>query len=73
MIDRSMLARLRKAAAAADDDINLSDPDAPLVTDWASAESGRFFKPVKRLKRFRIDAEVVAYFEGQGKGYQAAA
>jgi uncharacterized protein (DUF4415 family) len=54
-----------------DDEINLTDPDAPLVTDWSDAQRGRFFKPVKRLKTFRIDADVLAYFEGQGKGYQA--
>jgi uncharacterized protein (DUF4415 family) len=66
-----MLARLRAAAEMPDDQINLTDPDAPLVTDWHGAERGKFFKPIKRLKSFRIDADVLAYFEGQGKGYQS--
>ncbi len=62
---------LKKAAAMPNEKINLADPDAPLVTDWSGGERGKFFKPVKRLKSFHIDADVLAYFEGQGKGYQS--
>ena len=32
--------------------------------------SGRFYKPVKTLKSLRIDADVLAYFESRGPGYQ---
>jgi uncharacterized protein (DUF4415 family) len=69
-VDAAMLARLRAAAAMPDEQIDLTDPDAPLVTDWRRAVQGKFFKPVKRLKSFRIDADVLDCFESQGKGYQ---
>ena len=64
-----MLSRLREAAALTDKDINLADPDAPLILDWSNAERGRFYRPVKRLKSFRIDADVLAFYEAQGRGY----
>lgn len=70
-VDPAALARLRAAAAQPNGQIDLGDPDAPVTTDWSGAVQGRFFKPVKRLKSFRIDADVLAYFEGQGKGYRA--
>ena len=69
-LDSDSLARLRAAAALPDDRINLSTPDAPEVRDWTGAERGRFYKPVKKLKSLRIDADVLAFFEAQGPGYQ---
>jgi uncharacterized protein (DUF4415 family) len=69
-LDPESLARLRAAAALPDDQINLSDPDAPEVLDWSGAVRGRFYKPVKKLKSLRIDADVLAFFEAQGPGYQ---
>jgi uncharacterized protein (DUF4415 family) len=69
-IDPASLARLRAAALLPDDQIDLSDPDAPEVRDWTGAVRGRFYKPVKKLKSLRIDADVLAFFEAQGPGYQ---
>jgi uncharacterized protein (DUF4415 family) len=69
--DSTLMAQVRAAAALPDKDINLTDPDAPHMTDWSGAERGRFYRPVKRLKSLRIDADVLAYFESLGKGYQA--
>jgi uncharacterized protein (DUF4415 family) len=69
-LDPDSLARLRAAAALPDDQIDLSDPDAPEVRDWSGAVRGRFYKPVKKLKSLRIDADVLAFFEAQGPGYQ---
>lgn len=70
-VDSETLARLRAAAAMPEAEIDLTDTDAPLTLDWSGAERGRYFKPVKRHKSFRIDADVLAWFEAQGKGYQA--
>lgn len=64
------IVRLQAAAAVADDKIDLTDPDAPEVTDWTGAERGRLYRPVKRLKSLRLDADVLAFFEAQGPGYQ---
>jgi uncharacterized protein (DUF4415 family) len=69
-MDPEQLARLASAAAMPDADINTNDPDAPEVVDWSRALRGRFYRPVKQLKSLRIDADVLAYFQGQGPGYQ---
>jgi uncharacterized protein (DUF4415 family) len=61
---------LRAIASLPDDQINLSDPDAPETLDWSGAVRGRFYRPVKKLKSLRIDADVLAFFEAQGPGYQ---
>ena len=53
-----------------DSQIDTTDPDAPEVVDWSGAVRGRFYKPVKTLKSIRLDADVLAYFQSQGKGYQ---
>jgi uncharacterized protein (DUF4415 family) len=69
-LDPDSLARLQAAATLQDDQINLSDPDAPEALNWTGAVRGRFCKPVKKLKSLRIDADVLAFFEAQGPGYQ---
>ena len=69
-LDQETQARLLAVAALPDDQINLSDPDAPETLDWTGAVHGRFYKPIKKLKSLRIDADVLAYFESQGPGYQ---
>jgi uncharacterized protein (DUF4415 family) len=63
------IARLQAAATLPDDMINLDDPDAPEVLDWADAVRGRFYRPRKVQKTLRIDADVLAYFEAQGPGH----
>ena len=69
-LDPETRTRLLAIAALPDDQVNLSDPDAPETLDWAGAVRGRFYKPVKKLKSLRIDADVLAFFEAQGPGYQ---
>ncbi len=69
-LDPASLDRLRAAAKLPDDHVDLSDPDAPEVVDWTGAVRGRFYRPVKKLKSLRIDADVLAFFEAQGPGYQ---
>jgi uncharacterized protein (DUF4415 family) len=65
-----LLSQLPAAAALPDDQINTGDPDAPEVTDWSGAVRGRFYRPVKKLRSLRVDADVLAYYEAQGPGYQ---
>jgi uncharacterized protein (DUF4415 family) len=66
--DRVMLKRL---AEMPDSEIDLSD--APELTDeqWKNAERRRFYRPVKRQITARVDADVLAWLKGQGKGYQS--
>jgi uncharacterized protein (DUF4415 family) len=49
-------------------DIDLSD--IPEVTDWSKALVGKFYRPIKKSLTIRIDADVLAWLKGQGKGYQ---
>ena len=65
-----LLAQLRAVAALPDERIDTSDPEAPEVTDWTGATRGRFYRPNKLLKSLRVDADVLAYFQAQGPGYQ---
>jgi uncharacterized protein (DUF4415 family) len=65
-----LLAQLQAAAELPDDQINTADPDAPEVADWTGATRGRFYKPNKELKSLRLDADVLAWFQAQGPGYQ---
>jgi uncharacterized protein (DUF4415 family) len=51
-----------------DGEIDFSD--APEVTDWSGAVRGVMFRPVKRHVTIRLDADVLTWFEREGKGYQ---
>lgn len=53
----------------ADDQLDLSD--IPEITDWSTAvRHGQFYRPVKQQTSIRLDADVLAWLKGQGKGYQ---
>lgn len=60
---------LKRLAARPDSQIDFSDvPEAkPRASD---IEVGRFYKPIKQLVSLRVDADVLAWFRGQGKKYQ---
>ena len=67
-------ARLERAAALPDSEIDTSDiPEAPPGA-WAGAEVGRFYRPRKEVVTIRLDADLVEYFKRQagGRGYQTA-
>jgi uncharacterized protein (DUF4415 family) len=63
---RRELERLR---ALPDSQIDLSDaPERnPRMSD---IQVGRFYRPIKQLVSIRVDADVLAWFRGQGKKYQ---
>ena len=58
-------------AAFKDEDIDLSD--MPEVVDWSRAEIGRFYRPPKKAVTMRLDADVLEWLKGSGKGYQTRA
>lgn len=67
-------ARLERAAAMPDSEIDTSDiPEAPPGA-WAGAEVGRFYRPRKEVVTIRLDSDLVDYFRRQagGRGYQTA-
>ena len=63
-------AELKALAARPDSEIDYSD--IPPVTDafWKNAMPNPFYKPIKTHASVRIDADVLAWLKGQGKGYQ---
>lgn len=44
--------------------------DIPEVSDWAGAERGRFYRPVKKQVTLRIDADLLAWFRSHSRQYQ---
>ena len=58
-------------AAMKDEDIDFSD--IPLVLDWSRAEIGKFYRPPKKAITIRLDADVLEWLKGYGKGYQTKA
>jgi uncharacterized protein (DUF4415 family) len=61
---------LANLAAMPDDQIDYSDIPATTSEQWREAEQGRFYRPVKQQLTLRIDADVIAWYKSQGKGYQ---
>ncbi len=51
-------------------DAQIETNDIPEVADFSHAEQGRFFRPVKKQVTLRLDADLLAWFQAQGKGYQ---
>lgn len=63
-------AELRKLANRPDEEIDFSDIP-PLEDDfWKNAVRNPFYRPVKIPTSIRIDADILAWLKGQGKGYQ---
>ena len=61
--------RLLAKGTVADDQLDLSD--IPEITDWSNTvRHNQFYRPVKQQTSIRLDADVLAWFKAQGKGYQ---
>lgn len=63
-------AELANLATIPDEKIDYSDIPATTPEQWRQAEQGRFYRPVKQQLTLRIDADVIAWYKSQGKGYQ---
>jgi uncharacterized protein (DUF4415 family) len=63
-------AELKALAALPDSEIDYSD--IPPLTDefWKHAVKNPFYKPTKQATTVRVDADVLLWLKGQGKGYQ---
>jgi uncharacterized protein (DUF4415 family) len=51
-------------------DREIDTTDIPPVLDWSQAVVGKFYRPIKKPLTIRLDADVLAWLKGQGKGYQ---
>jgi len=61
-------AELAALSQKRDQDIDTSD--IPEVKDWRGAVVGKFYRPAKEAVSIRLDADILAWFKGQGSGYQ---
>ena len=52
-VNSELLAKLQKAAALPEEQINRSDPDAPFGTDWTKGVRGRFYRPPASIINLR--------------------
>jgi uncharacterized protein (DUF4415 family) len=67
------LAELEKLAAMPDDQIDTKDIPEVAAENWAFAQRGQFYRPVKQQITLRIDADLIAWFKdhtASGDGYQ---
>ncbi len=51
-------------------DREIDTTDIPPVPDWSKAVVGKFYRPIKKPLTIRLDADVLAWLKGQGRGYQ---
>ena len=51
-------------------DREIDTTDIPPVLDWSKAVVGKFYRPIQKPLTIRLDADVLAWLKGQGKGYQ---
>ncbi len=62
---------LAALAGKPEEEIDFSDLPPTTGEDWRGAERGKFYRPIKRQLTVRIDADVVEWLRGQGRGYQS--
>jgi uncharacterized protein (DUF4415 family) len=67
-LTRSQANEIRALTRMKDDEIDFTD--VPLTRDWSTAAVGKFYRPIKKSLTIRLDADVLAWLKGQGKGYQ---
>ncbi len=67
-VSKRVAKELAALARMADDKIDLMD--APEIREWRGAVVGKFYRPIKRPVTIRVDADVLAWLKGQGRGYQ---
>lgn len=51
-------------------DKEIDTTDIPPASDWSKALVGKFYRPIKKPLTIRVDADVLAWLKGQGRGYQ---
>jgi len=70
-LTEAQIANLKALAARPDSEIDFSDIPEMTDEEWKNAERGHFYRPVKRQITARVDADVLEWLKGQGKGYQS--
>lgn len=69
--DITLTAKARKQLAALKHrEVDLTDPDAPEMTNWDNAVRGKFYRPVKSQVTIRLDRDILNWFKHAAKKYQ---
>lgn len=63
-------AEIQQIHLKSDDEIDFSDIPETTSKDWAEAERGKFYRPLKQVATVRLDKDVLAWLKEQGRGYQ---
>ncbi|MEA9390452.1 BrnA antitoxin family protein [Acerihabitans sp. TG2] len=61
---------LKALSEKPDCDIDYSDVAALSDAFWKNTVRGQFYRPIKKHASVRIDADVLEWLKGPGKGYQ---
>jgi len=67
---RRVKTNLKAVAAIRDADIDTSDIPELTAKDFARAMPNPYYRPVKKAINARLDADVLAWLQSKGKGYQ---
>jgi uncharacterized protein (DUF4415 family) len=67
-VTRRQAKELQALKRLKDEEIDLTD--IPPLSNWSQAALGKFYRPVKESLTIRVDADILAWLRGQGKGYQ---
>jgi len=67
-VSKKQAKELAALARMPDEKIDLTD--APEIREWRGAVVGKFYRPIKRPVTIRVDADVLAWLKGKGRGYQ---
>ena len=67
-LTKSQAREIRALKRMKDQDIDLTD--IPEMRNPTKVVVGKFYRPIKKSLTIRIDADVLAWVRGQGKGYQ---
>ena len=70
-VPEALRAELATLLAKPESQINFTDVPETVATDWAGAERGKFYRPVKKQLTVRIDADVLEWLKADGSGYQS--
>ena len=64
---------LRRLAARPEAEIDTSDAPELDAAAWRRAVANPFYKPIKKQVTLRLDADVIAWLQRKGRGYQTRA
>ena len=70
-VPESVRKELAALAGKPESEIDFSDLPATFEGDWRGAVRGKFYRPIEQQLTVRIDADVLEWLKGQGKGYQS--